>query len=170
MNRFPERDFILQHNHLSFNVVFKIFPMHKLLIPALICLLSLVCFTACDKSDDNTPDNAPVWVITFYESPKDQDAGAGAGLFTGYAFEPNITDKTLLVHLPGGATESGDWTLENNNSRLTILLPKASDPLDGLNGTWIVGEYTDTSIKLEQAPAGVPSPSVDGRKLHFVKQ
>lgn len=139
--------------------------MQKPLIPALFCFLLLLSF-GCGKSSD-TPDNAAAWVVSYYE---DNKAVTGdATLFTGYSFDLN-PDKTMVVHLPDGNTLPGTWSLETNDTRLIVNIQKPVPPLDGLNGPWIVEEYTDTSMKLESGYDPIVYVGLQGRKVHFTKQ
>lgn len=142
--------------------------MQKLIIPALISFMSLLCFTACDKSNDNTPDNAPVWVITYFEVDKTPAGGSAA--FNGYTFDFN-PDNSFTVHVPGGSTLTGKWSLETNDTQFVIDISDPVSPVDILIGKWNVEEYTDTSIKLKNEPGTIPNAWANqGLRVHFVKQ
>lgn len=142
--------------------------MQKQLITLIICFMSLVLFTACDKSNDNTPDNAPVWVVTYFEANKTPTGGSTA--FNGYTFDFN-PDNSLVVHVPGGSTLTGKWSLETTDTQFNIDILDPVSPADILIGLWTIEEYTDTSIKLKNDPGTIPNSWANqGLQVHFAKQ
>ena len=141
--------------------------MQKPLIPALLLLLSLLT-VGCDKSNDNNPDNAPVWKVVYFSDQVDK--GDDTALFTGYTFALNA-DNTMTIYLPDGSTKQAKWQTQSNDTRMFITMADPFAPVDGLMGEWLLDEYTDTSIKMKLPPvATTPPPAAQGQEVHLQKQ
>lgn len=139
--------------------------MQKPLIPALF-LFALLSF-GCGKSTD-TPDNSPVWVVTYFNDKIDKEEDTA--IFAGYSFDLNI-DNSMVIHLPDGTTKVAKWRLESSDTVLAMDMEDPVAPMDGMMGKWDVVEYTDTSIKLKGSLGPVSSVYVNqGEELQLKKQ
>ncbi len=110
----------------------------------IICLSTL--FIGCKKTDSSSVSPANLqsgknWQITYYyDSSKDETYK-----FNSYSFE--FKDDGTLVANGSGISTTGVWSINSNNSRMSISLGSAS-PLDNLSSDWLIISQTNTKIKL----------------------
>ena len=173
-SRFPDSLIKLVNNLASIFFISYItfFAMPKPLIPALLFLLSILAI-GCDKSTDNTPDNAPAWVVVYYNDQIDKDEDTA--LFTDFSFDLN-DDNTVNIHLPDGSTQMAKWDNQTTGgvTMVTMTMENPFAPVEGPMGQWVADEYTDTSMKLKkQSPVIGPLDNSwvnQGQELHLKKQ
>jgi hypothetical protein len=141
--------------------------MQKPLIPALfICFLLVL---GCGKSNDDLPENADRWAVTFYQNDLvGSDTGDDTDLFSGYTFEFNTNDNTLEIFLPNGSSQQAQWGNQNNVSFI-IKQDNPVTPVSYLIGTWEVEVYNDTTIKLKWDTSNDPQ-AANAPELEFTKQ
>jgi len=112
----------------------------------------------CKKKDDDQPTiNVFVlqamtnghWIVTTF----DKGGVDRAGDFQTYQFKFN-TNLTVDAIKNGSVEKTGTWTANTDDKTITSTFPGVSEPLELLNGTWIITKTTWTSVDAYQNTGG----------------
>jgi hypothetical protein len=116
--------------------------------------LILFFSVACKKStqEGEQPYEEPItkhtWEVRYFsENQKDI-----SGSFSGYVFKFN-KDSTVIGTI-GAQSTSGIWTRDSETRWMTLAFPSVGDPLQKLNGYWLVRSHSYNLIHIEKAVGG----------------
>lgn len=118
---------------------------------------ALLLTASCKKAVENQQKNiileamtTGVWYVYQYtEAGTDLTAG-----FSGYDFK--FEQNGIVTGTKAMVSTAGTWSANITNYSISSQFPSAGDPLQKLNGTWIIKDSYLDFVKAEMAtPAGI---------------
>lgn len=107
----------------------------------LLCLLvaAACCLSSCQKLVDEQKRNLLVQAITSGQWEIESYMEGAAALtdqFAGYAFQ--FTENGTVTGTRDDTAHQGTWTGDMANYSISSYFPNAGEPLNKLNGTWLI--------------------------------